>query len=130
KIVFREDFLKYADNKRGINYMPDFRSVDEVEKSIEDLHSSYSEFRIDNEVFTALEENDIIEWIANEAYQEIRKGVKGRTFGDVFNKVKKQITITEDDKYIWDKAFKLASDRLVSLYKVDISGSGLVDISS
>lgn len=118
KVIFREDYLKAIDTGRGIMYeLPDFRSIDEIESSIEALEKSYDDFIVDRELFTPLEQEDMVKYLASEALKEIRK--KQRiTQAEAFRRVASKINITEDNKEIWNKFLKLAERRLKQVYQI------------
>ncbi len=133
KVIFREDYLKEIDRQNGLFYdLPDFRSVDEIENSINSLNESYKDFIVDLEKFSPQVQEDIVMTIASEANAIIQTWEKGKkkSFGEVMKQVRRELEDENDpsDKEIWNKFFKLAEQRLTSIYKIKLVD--LEDISS
>lgn len=140
RLIFREDYLKEIDRRSGVFYkMPDFRSVDEIDKSVEELKKSYEDFIIDLEKFSPEIQEDMVMTIASRMNQLIKEKVsndkklqklfnfKSRNeFGRIVKAIRSEMQSgNEEVEKIYDKLFKLAENRLRSVYKIK-----LIDLDS
>ncbi len=130
RVIFQEEYLKKIDEARGVRkayimQLPSFRSIDEADVNIESLNKSYEDYLVDLSMFTALEQEDIVRYIAALANEEIKKAKGTRiNLSEAFKRVRQgeefKDKIDEDNKFYYDKFFEFAKVRLKQIYKIRI----------